>query len=196
MEALDAVPSPSLRGRGLKYRKNCNYHVYSESPSLRGRGLKSPFICFGNNFPSSRPLYEGVDWNVLNIAFCFRLLGRPLYEGVDWNKAQIMHKNDNICRPLYEGVDWNVLQLRLTCFWLGRPLYEGVDWNHNITIPWVILHSVALFTRAWIEIFMYCLTTPVDVSRPLYEGVDWNRLKNTIIQNLTVSPSLRGRGLK
>ena len=22
---------------------------------------------------------------------------------------------------------------------------------------------VALFTRAWIEIFMYCLTTPVDV---------------------------------
>ena len=31
---------------------------------------------------------------------------------------------------------------------------------------------VALFTRAWIEIFIYCLTIPVDVSRPLHEGVD------------------------
>ena len=37
---LDAMPSPSLRGSGLKYWQICRPVYQSPSPSLRGSGLK------------------------------------------------------------------------------------------------------------------------------------------------------------
>ena len=35
--------------------------------------------------------------------------------------------------------------------------------------------SVALFTRAWIEISPVSVSITISVGRPLHEGVDWNR---------------------
>ena len=100
----------------------------------------------------------------------------------------------------------------------SRPLHEGVDWNQNITVLRVILHSVALFTRAWIEILIFFLysnfmsvalftrawieihlqyqTLFYMLRRPLHEGVDWNTSKINILIYGDPSPSSRGRGLK
>ena len=98
----------------------------------------------------------------------------------------------------------------------GRPLYEGVDWNPHLTLcqyeqlvalftrAWIEIfflllsdqfQHVALFTRAWIEISFVKLRRLVDFRRPLYEGVDWNTFFKIFSQNKK-SPSLRGRGLK
>ena len=60
MEALDAVPSPSSRGRGLKSISTNHHREQTVSPSSRGRGLKSEDYTM-NQLVSGRPLHEGVD---------------------------------------------------------------------------------------------------------------------------------------
>ena len=55
---------------------------------------------------------------------------------------------------------------------------------------------VALFTRAWIEISDYIGIDTLTARRPLYEGVDWNLYQQNTLVCCSVSPSLRGRGLK
>ena len=76
--------SPSLRGRGLKYRMLSICSILQLSPSLRGRGLKF-VINDAVPYHNRRPLYEGVDWNGLAALITGLSAGRPLYEGVDWN---------------------------------------------------------------------------------------------------------------
>ena len=84
------------------------------------------------------------------------ICSRPLHEGVGWN----IRFRDSLkllpCRPLHEGVGWNIrfrdsLKL-LPC----RPLHEGVDWNKGIFLASQCKSQVALFTRAWIEIAWRC----------------------------------------
>ena len=100
----------------------------------------------------SRPLYEGVDWNG-RVVFCVCEVdkGRPLYEGVDWNSRNDICRYIRLGRPLYEGVDWNLIFWNTCLIVLCRPLYEGVDWNHSAG-DGKRSATVALFTRAWIEI--------------------------------------------
>ena len=65
---------------------------------------------------------------------------------------------------------------------------------HSPNVPFII-SSVALFARAWIEIFMYCLTIPVDVVALFARAwIEIVYLYKTDIWQM--SPSLRGRGLK
>ena len=96
--------SPSLRGRGLKswyslhilsvscvalftrawieisYRTQADA-FFRASPSLRGRGLKSrgTFLCKAEQL--GRPLYEGVDWNILYLLYCINLITSPSLRG-------------------------------------------------------------------------------------------------------------------
>ena len=55
-----------------------------------------------------------------------------------------------------------------------RPLYEGVDWNPVSDVIAPVGFTVALFTRAWIEILKKSYHPKPSECRPLYEGVDWN----------------------
>ena len=166
----------------------------------------------------SRPLCEGVDWNVIAVIQPYRQTCRPLYEGVDWNFFLFCPVSCAVGRPLYEGVDWNNGGGILSVYIICRPLYEGVDWNR--LTPWrdIIAYYVALFTRAWIEIsspgetsergtqspslrgrglkFVNLIIKHVLSGRPLYEGMDWNVDYMLLMNGQDLSPSLRGRGLK
>ena len=98
-------------------------------------------------------------------------------------------------RPLHEGVDWNCYIHFYTSPIFRRPLHEGVDWNcRNRLIPRTA--DVALFTRAWIEIWKQHFIVRVPKSRPLHEGVDWNHVEQMEFIMTKTSPSSRGRGLK
>ena len=77
------------------------------------------------------------------------------------------------CRPLHEGVDWNTKLSHSFHKGAGRPLHEGVDWNYYTSKKNLGI-TVALFTRAWIEIPLVVVFLSWFVSRPLHEGVDWN----------------------
>ena len=93
------------------------------------------------------------------------------------------------------------------------PLYEGVDWNYIVLIPPFALCPVSLFTREWIEIFIfigiwYDLSSPslrgsglkyndVQIGRdgkrlPLYEGVDWNSKRRKKVRNWYRLPLYEG----
>ena len=141
-----------------------------------------------------RPLHEGVDWNVLVLDTTEKLPCRPLHEGVDWNSSGICTVNGIMCRPLHEGVDWNrLLSVDFTIF-LRRPLHEGVDWNSNY-LRYHIIHKVALFMRAWIEIATAgsrrcSCTSPSSWGR----GLKWHVFL-PLLYHLQ-SPSSWGRGLK
>ena len=119
---------------------------------------------------------------------------RPLYEGVDWNNRHCERNWVYISRPLYEGVDWNNKLCPHCVGYRGRPLYEGVDWNYLVKFP-QFTPPVALFTRAWIEIHKHKPPSRADWS-PSLRG---RGLKSPFIcfgNNFPSSPSLRGRGLK
>ena len=121
------------------------------SPSSRGRGLK---------------LYNaGQEY--------FRSC-HPLHEGVDWNTNMILMNSFKIHRPLHEGVDWNLSGWSLLPSSNRRPLHEGVDWNKTGRYELWRVESIALFTRAWIEIPIFDTENGKSFSRPLHEGVDWN----------------------
>ena len=77
--------SPSLRGRGLKSTAAGTVSVTAQSPSLRGRGLK--FYLFHGVIKSSGVALFTRAWiEIGTVLFSLKLLtSRPLYEGVDWN---------------------------------------------------------------------------------------------------------------
>ena len=166
----------------------------------------------------SRPLHEGVDWNRPEGREPKPSVRRPLHEGVDWNRYCGLYLRQGSRRPLHEGVDWNNIIQHKVFETYGRPLHEGVDWNLSIngvssfiekspssrgrglklkkdynlvgvnnvalfTRAWIEIYflgwilnvvSVALFTRAWIEILSVKCTALGKLRRPLHEGVDWN----------------------
>ena len=98
-----------------------------------------------------RPLREGVDRNPFT-HFALIADGRPLREGVDRN-GRLPDAGDHVlCRPLREGVDRNLHRFGHALIDHGRPLREGVDRNCSACIL-VLLRWVALYVRAWIEIF-------------------------------------------
>ena len=70
-------------------------------------------------------------------------------------------------------------------------------WIEIFTAP-PLVHGylVALFTRAWIEIFSSICLSDLTFRRPLHEGVDWNVDGYRTMCNSAWSPSSRGRGLK
>ena len=73
----------------------------------------------------SRPLYEGVDWNILAKTATDAPTSRPLYEGVDWNGYRYSMAADMCGRPLYEGVDWNSVHERFFYGYIESPSLRG-----------------------------------------------------------------------
>ena len=164
--------SPSLRGRGLKW-KNHKKHLL--------------IIC--------RPLYEGVDWNMLSRSTIGNIWCRPLYEGVDWNVTSTAWQYRKCCRPLYEGVDWNSFATKPHDQFMSPSLRgRGLKFYRHRSEE--TRRTVALFTRAWIEIWWVAENGKALSCRPLYEGVDWNWYTHRPRILWRLSPSLRGRGLK
>ena len=78
--------------------------------------------------------------------------GLPLYEGVDWNCLDIK-KALNLLVSLFTREWIEILVGGLISLYPCRlPLYEGVDWN-SAPHFWTVLYGiVSLFTREWIEI--------------------------------------------
>ena len=188
--------SPSLRGRGLKWNycwcvlmldsvalftrawieivvvpRIVRLHM---SPSLRGRGLKYIW-CFPHTACPyvalfTRAWIEIVMWRIIWLTCA----SRPLYEGVDWNKVCKVHPTRIVASPSLRGRGLKYTLYKVSASYRPcRPLYEGVDWN--------FLHFRQLI----------CISR-----RPLYEGVDWNKVSCNKRKTVSVSPSLRGRGLK
>ena len=96
-------------------------------------------------------------------------------------------------RPLREGVGRNIYQQSRPVLAYCRPLREGV--GRNFKIVWQTGHrlSVALYARAWVEIFRR------DAFMATYEVAlyarAWVEINYTIFARiLQVWPSSRGRG--
>ena len=166
---------------------------------------------------TSRPLYEGVDWNNVVGVLPVIALRRPLYEGVDWNIVYIiLHLCENVALFTRAWIEiYSLSSLRCP---EGVALFTRAWIEINHLAKFFNSSSVALFTRAWIEILSILYRTIVKTSRPLYEGVDWNiacygvcrychvalftRAWIEIVYRAVIvafsigSPSLRGRGLK
>ena len=121
----------------------------------------------------SRPLYEGVDWNIVYIITCLCENWSPSLRGRGLKSCAYCH---------------------LQFFPHRRPLYEGVDWNPHLT-PCQCEQLVALFTRAWIEIKILSHEAFKTWS-PSLRGRGLKSTSDTVPVWATASPSLRGRGLK
>ena len=100
------------------------------------------------------PLYEGVDWNIINFPFCYPTGNRsPSLRGSGLKFCyNLRYLLLGLRLPLYEGVDWNNQQEKIGMISFRLPLYEGVDWNIMSTSFLPVSPIVSLFTREWIEI--------------------------------------------
>ena len=188
--------SPFSRGRGLKWLFFSAAKIGATSPFSRGRGLKLHRTAL--TFPAfRRPFHEGVDWNIGSFGYICRLIQR---------------------RPFHEGVDWNTVIHVTVIQRIRSPFSRGRGLKYHFTIIHILNLHVALFTRAWIEMFsrLISIRTNIcrpfhegvdwniyaaacllaDASRPFHEGVDWNVAYAVIIRQLIWSPFSRGRGLK
>ena len=174
------------------------YYILSEigrSPFSRGRGLKWLFFSAAK-IGATSPFSRGRGLKLHRTALTFPAFRRPFHEGVDWNTV----------------IHVTVIQRIRSPFSRGRGL------KYHFTIIHILNLHVALFTRAWIEMFsrLISIRTNIcrpfhegvdwniyaaacllaDASRPFHEGVDWNVAYAVIIRQLIWSPFSRGRGLK
>ena len=168
--------SPSLRGRGLKWgRDEEGNNDDWKSPSLRGRGLK--YRDYSNEFVKVGVALFTRAWIEINIGqrTAKRESSRPLYEGVDWNVLQKKIKKYKKRSPSLRGRGLKFFVVQIILFRCMVALFTRA-WIeiHRPSEPQRQC-SVALFTRAWIEIFSSIAEYNAAVRRPLYEGVDWNK---------------------
>ena len=99
--------------------------------------------------------------------------GRPLHEGVDWNANANFLARDLGSRPLHEGVDWNKWE-NFQIFYPTVALFTRA-WIEIFLLNFMLSQdNVALFTRAWIEMLIAVSQPYKGERRPLHEGVDWN----------------------
>ena len=145
----------------------------------------------------SRPLYEGVDWNNekncqdlknetvalftrawIEITFAdnciFPPFGRPLYEGVDWNTCHTQRQTWRVRSPSLRGRGLKYYHHIYVYYAFTSPSLRGRGLKCFYLTGDMCILSVALFTRAWIEIQKRSIIKTMKRSRPLYEGVDWN----------------------
>ena len=79
-------------------------------------------------------------------------------------------------------MDWNLQLVGTRTRQRGRTLHECVDWNKN-GVPSKGEQKVALYTSAWIEIFVIHGMFNPKLRRTLHECVDWNCVgKRDVIQ--------------
>ena len=166
--------------------------------------------------------------------------GLPLYEGVDWNRVQVRDNPDRERSPSLRGSGLkskstlsNTLVVKVSLFtrewieiwgtapdssiinkspslrgsglkwngcnesfwWKSLPLYEGVDWNSSLLHAHGLPFRLPLYEGVdWNRHFPWYVSQSLRL--PLYEGVDWNQFDFCMYFLLRRSPSLRGSGLK
>ena len=190
------LPSPSLRGSGLKLICKNQSIRKKKSPSLRGSGLKLRWARL-HLFPGQRlPLYEGVDWNVIAVVTKPNLFMSPSLRGSGLKSAT----RRNLCgaykSPSLRGSGLKFRNPASTASTLPVSLFTR-EWIEITTAfsssvfasvslftrEWIeivlplhhhISCSVSLFTREWIEISSTISKVRTFGGLPLYEGVDWN----------------------
>ncbi len=112
------------------------------SPPIRGRGLKS-YIVFEGEMSRAVAPYTGA-WIEISNDWAQRQGGesRPLYGGVDWNIV-----SRNLCdlvldkSPPIRGRGLKLFHPANGLRWYSRPLYGGVDWNWLSDVEWYDLDS-------------------------------------------------------
>ena len=108
---------------------------------------------------------------------------RTLHECVDWNSLTLIAATVS---PKSHSTRVRGLKLKeryATSEAGSRTLHECVDWNHNLALTGWKYH-VALYTSAWIEIFVPDNVPTTAICRTLHECVDWNnsRISNVMCQ--------------
>ncbi len=145
-----AVPSPSVRGRGLKPPGSKIIVTQNGSPSVRGRGLKLAYNRAGNKgigSPSVRGRGLKPDW---------------VPEGYGTGESPSVRGRG--LKREYRGV---------SCGYVTSPSVRGrglklIDYLNADDTPYV-----ALRTRAWIETgIINAIYAEMLFRRPPYEGVD------------------------
>ena len=193
----ECVPSPSLRGSGLKLHQlviqmflhivslftrewieiplsPAPLSVLSTSPSLRGSGLKL-FV------------------NIVSVSNCMS----PSLRGSGLKCTVLKYRCTSIwCLPLYEGVDWNSVKGGF-CFWATlSPYLRGSGLKSASASTSIFPFMSPSLRGSGLKLFYFTEISHGHRCLPLYEGVDWNAALCCCPPACPQSPSLRGSGLK
>ena len=129
---------------------HCLY--YNASPSLRGRGLKYRWNVLLRFKPKvalfTRAWIEIILYNTKYL----KRLRRPLYEGVDWNIQIILAVCLSVLVALFTRAWIEMLPYHLALIDRRVALFTRAWIEIAVIISTNVYHDVALFTRAWIEI--------------------------------------------
>ena len=183
--------SPSLRGRGLKSASFAHNRPPLWSPSLRGRGLKCNLVKSTKAILTS-PSLRGRGLKCKRKKYTYSAPCRPLCEGVDWNRQLHRVLITSLASPSLRGRGLKcyhhtaALHARYVALF-ARAWIEIFYFHYNL---WLL--KVALFARAWIEIRSVAAKAQELMRRPLCEGVDWNRKHNFICKAKPCRPLCEG----
>ena len=146
------LPSPSLRGRGLK----CKFYSQARSTLLVALFTRAWIEIFSGFLQCS-----AVDVALFTRAWIeiqqmieseYLLRCRPLYEGVDWNFDGKSNAPWPRTSPSLRGRGLKFNRIYKKLLLLRSPSLRGRGLKLNIFYICLISGLVALFTRAWIEI--------------------------------------------
>ncbi len=118
--------SPSLRGRGLKYRPQRKMSRGMSSPSLRGRGLKLTFPA--SLLPRFRVALFTRAWIEITFSLEYNFFRRsPSLRGRGLKYYIFRISPIQFVSPSLRGRGLKYDKLQYNRIKQGRPLYEGVD---------------------------------------------------------------------
>ena len=205
------MPSPSLRGSGLKCMAGMIPVLVPTSPSLRGSGLKSATMKRKRRKPNvslftrewieifcknNEMLYIKVslftrEWIEIGANFCrlhghiVSLFTREWIEIAPTGQLQITHSQSPSLRG--SGLKFSYVSM------LSPPISSpslrgsGLKWAALFIVRWYA--DVSLFTREWIEIPVFRLITVQPSSSPSLRGSGL-KLRLAIAKKLSVNVSL------
>ena len=139
----------------------------------------------------------------------------PLYEGVDWNKVNICHKTTSFRLPLYEGVDWNCgCQFQRSRNKVSLFTREWIEIKTKVSPAWALraspsLRGSGLKCQNLVQRCHGLQRSPslrgsglkskighalynAFWSLPLYEGVDWNLRRKLYVRHGSCLPLYEG----
>ena len=188
--------SPSLRGRGLKWYSRRSEWRHTRSPSLRGRGLKSripPTILLR----PSVALFTRAWIEMSRLALTTRQVTSPSLRGRGLKCTyRICCLTADMSPSLRgRGLKFGALIITAVVGW-ASPSLRGRGLKYIVQANLDIMGTVALFTRAWIEMMLTAWNWTKTAKSPSLRGRGLKCLLFCRVPCLPTSPSLRGRGLK
>ena len=149
--------SPSLRGSGLKFTRKKEFAV-TFAVSLFTREWIEIISGIADSVAFCVSLFTR-EWIEIILYFSCRLSrwGLPLYEGVDWNIEDQTVFKGTARSPSLRGSGLKLNAAQLIDFPLESPSLRGSGLKYLVELEWRWSDKVSLFTREWIEIFLYKL---------------------------------------